>query len=78
MEENKNGNLSSRFEDAKLEDGDSNGAPAVLYFIGATLQLRGVGPICQPLVDSCGNVLVFNGNCLIFNPLINLEAYLAA
>lgn len=32
-----------------------------LEFIGATLQLRGSTPITQPLVDSFGNVLVYNG-----------------
>ncbi|KAL8106089.1 hypothetical protein AgCh_029771 [Apium graveolens] len=32
-----------------------------LEFIGATLQLRGSTPITQPLVDSSGNVLVYNG-----------------
>ncbi|KAF7150761.1 hypothetical protein RHSIM_Rhsim02G0238300 [Rhododendron simsii] len=34
---------------------------AELYFIGATLQLRGVKPIVQPLVDASGNILVYNG-----------------
>lgn len=32
-----------------------------LEFVGATLQLRGITPLTQPLVDSCGNVLVYNG-----------------
>lgn len=32
-----------------------------LRLIGATLQLRGVNPVIQPLTDSFGNVLVFNG-----------------
>ncbi|KAK6921903.1 Asparagine synthase [Dillenia turbinata] len=32
-----------------------------LLFFGATLQLRGLNPISQPLVDSFGNLLVFNG-----------------
>ncbi|KAK1413723.1 hypothetical protein QVD17_35501 [Tagetes erecta] len=32
-----------------------------LLFIGATLQLRGVFPITQPLVDKSGNILVYNG-----------------
>lgn len=32
-----------------------------LEFIGATLQLRGSTRITQPLVDSFGNVLVYNG-----------------
>lgn len=34
---------------------------AELHFIGATLQLRGMNPIVQPLVDASGNVLVYNG-----------------
>ncbi|KAL6570960.1 hypothetical protein OROGR_000510 [Orobanche gracilis] len=32
-----------------------------LRFIGATLQLRGVKPVSQPLTDAFGNVLVYNG-----------------
>ncbi|CAN4124600.1 unnamed protein product [Withania somnifera] len=32
-----------------------------LQFIGATLQLRGINPIVQPLVDVSGNILVYNG-----------------
>ncbi|XP_057963180.1 uncharacterized protein LOC131154429 isoform X2 [Malania oleifera] len=32
-----------------------------LHFIGATLQLRGTDPIIQPLVDACGNILIYNG-----------------
>ncbi|KAI3751657.1 hypothetical protein L2E82_22748 [Cichorium intybus] len=32
-----------------------------LIFVGATLQLRGVYPITQPLVDESGNILVYNG-----------------
>ncbi|KAI3763695.1 hypothetical protein L2E82_13689 [Cichorium intybus] len=32
-----------------------------LIFVGATLQLRGVYPITQPLVDKSGNILVYNG-----------------
>lgn len=34
---------------------------AELCFIGATLQLRGVNPIVQPLLDTFGNILVYNG-----------------
>ncbi|KAJ7943334.1 Asparagine synthetase domain-containing protein 1 [Quillaja saponaria] len=34
---------------------------AELHFVGATLQLRGINPIVQPLVDKSGNVLVYNG-----------------
>ncbi|KAJ0240393.1 Asparagine synthase family protein [Hirschfeldia incana] len=32
-----------------------------LHFIGSTLQLRGTTPIIQPLVDSSGNILTYNG-----------------
>ncbi|XP_010320854.2 uncharacterized protein [Solanum lycopersicum] len=32
-----------------------------LQFLGATLQLRGINPIVQPLVDMSGNILVYNG-----------------
>ncbi|XP_019445895.1 PREDICTED: asparagine synthetase domain-containing protein 1 [Lupinus angustifolius] len=44
-------------------DNFSVGKPAAaeLRFIGATLQLRGINPQVQPLVDSSGNVLVYNG-----------------
>ncbi|XP_077216962.1 asparagine synthase family protein isoform X1 [Tasmannia lanceolata] len=34
---------------------------AELHFLGATLQLRGISPVLQPLVDTSGNLLVFNG-----------------
>ncbi|KAF9591563.1 hypothetical protein IFM89_004617 [Coptis chinensis] len=34
---------------------------AELYFVGATLQLTGITPVFQPLVDTCSNVLVYNG-----------------
>ncbi|KAH9322258.1 hypothetical protein KI387_016897, partial [Taxus chinensis] len=34
---------------------------AEMLFVGATLQLRGVNPVYQPLVDSWMNVLVYNG-----------------
>ncbi|XP_059317182.1 uncharacterized protein LOC132067834 isoform X2 [Lycium ferocissimum] len=32
-----------------------------MQFVGATLQLRGINPIAQPLVDGLGNILVYNG-----------------
>ncbi|XP_060215095.1 uncharacterized protein LOC132641955 isoform X2 [Lycium barbarum] len=32
-----------------------------MQFVGATLQLRGINPIVQPLVDVSGNILVYNG-----------------
>lgn len=34
---------------------------AELHFVGATLQLRGINPIFQPLVDNFGNILIYNG-----------------
>ncbi|XP_042500737.1 asparagine synthetase domain-containing protein 1 isoform X2 [Macadamia integrifolia] len=34
---------------------------AELHFLGATLQLRGINPVFQPLVDTSCNVLVYNG-----------------
>ncbi|XXG55544.1 hypothetical protein AAC387_Pa03g3192 [Persea americana] len=34
---------------------------AELHFLGATLQLRGISPVHQPLVDTTGNILVYNG-----------------
>ncbi|KAK4263594.1 hypothetical protein QN277_028985 [Acacia crassicarpa] len=37
------------------------GPSAELHFIGAILQLRGIYPLFQPLVDSYGNILVYNG-----------------
>ena len=35
---------------------------AELIFIGATLHLRGVEPVVQPLVSASRSVLVYNGN----------------
>ncbi|MQL72891.1 hypothetical protein Taro_005267 [Colocasia esculenta] len=32
-----------------------------LHFLGATLQLRGISPVAQPLTDDSGNILVYNG-----------------
>lgn len=34
---------------------------AELHFLGATLQLRGINPIVQPLMDTYGNIFVYNG-----------------
>ncbi|XAR65290.1 Asparagine synthase (glutamine-hydrolyzing) [Bertholletia excelsa] len=42
-------------------DVDKPNHVAGLYFIGATLQLRGINSIIQPLVDASGNILVYNG-----------------
>lgn len=39
----------------------NNGVFGKILFIGATLQLRGVYPITQPLVDKSRNILVYNG-----------------
>ncbi|XP_028107508.1 uncharacterized protein LOC114306469 [Camellia sinensis] len=42
-------------------DFDKPKCVAELFFLGATLQLRGINPIIQPLVDAAGNILVYNG-----------------
>ena len=42
---------------------------AQFYFLGATLQLRGLNPIVQPLMDASRNVLVYNGK-------LNAEIYI--
>lgn len=34
---------------------------AELHFFGASLQLRGISPIVQPLIDSSKNILLYNG-----------------
>ncbi|CAL9122930.1 unnamed protein product [Musa textilis] len=60
-EENANNNISSIFEVAIVQDNIINRWITELYFLGATLQLRGASPIFQPLVDSSGNILVYNG-----------------
>ncbi|XP_009406662.2 uncharacterized protein LOC103989519 isoform X1 [Musa acuminata AAA Group] len=60
-EENANNNISSIFKVANVQDNIINRWIAELYFLGATLQLRGASPIFQPLVDSSGNILVYNG-----------------
>lgn len=52
------------------------GPSAELHFIGAILQLRGINPLVQPLVDSNGNILVYNGTlyflCSSFFHLIDI------
>lgn len=51
-----------------IQEGTS-GIPKIvgeMYFIGATLQLRGINPITQPFVDNHGNVLVYNGDPYIW------------
>lgn len=48
-----------------IEDcGSSVNGKAELLFIGATLQLRGLYPIFQPLLDSSRNILVYNGKVM--------------
>ncbi|XP_017223437.1 uncharacterized protein LOC108199924 isoform X2 [Daucus carota subsp. sativus] len=47
--------------DELVKRGSGLGSCGKLEFIGATLQLRGSRPVSQPLVDSFGNVLVYNG-----------------
>ncbi|WVZ90897.1 hypothetical protein U9M48_037151 [Paspalum notatum var. saurae] len=44
--------------------GAGDGGVAELFFIGATLHLRGAEPVAQPLVAPSGSVLVYNGNAL--------------
>lgn len=46
-----------------LENATTSGE---LHFIGSTLQLRGTSPIIQPLVDSSGNILAYNGVVFFF------------
>ncbi|KAL7196010.1 hypothetical protein ACSBR1_036108 [Camellia fascicularis] len=41
-------------------DFDKPKCVAELFFLGATLQLRGINPIIQPLVDASGNILVYD------------------
>ncbi|XP_022846557.1 asparagine synthetase domain-containing protein 1 [Olea europaea var. sylvestris] len=54
--------LSSSVEnEGSAEDGFGSEVFGKLQFIGATLQLRGVNPVVQPLVDASCNVLIFNG-----------------
>ncbi|KAH9565071.1 hypothetical protein CY35_04G058600 [Sphagnum magellanicum] len=44
-----------------MDNTSSNGCDATMDFVGASLQLRGTYPISQPLQDSSGNLLIFNG-----------------
>ncbi|XP_073144693.1 uncharacterized protein [Henckelia pumila] len=48
-------------DEGLVENGVGRGFLGELRFIGATLQLRGVNPVVQPLTDASGNVLVYNG-----------------
>lgn len=53
--------ISSTLGDVSTKDGITTKSIAELDFIGATLQLRGINPVSQPLVDVSGNILVYNG-----------------
>lgn len=61
-----NGCTSSALQAAAgQEDGDIGVKPvAELCFFGATLQLRGINAVSQPLVSTSGNILVYNGALL--------------
>lgn len=48
-------------EQGAVENGCGSEFSGELLFVGATLQLRGVNPVVQPLTDEFGNVLVYNG-----------------
>ncbi|XP_073115912.1 uncharacterized protein [Elaeis guineensis] len=53
--------ISSTSGAVDTKDGITTESTAELNFLGATLQLRGISPAFQPLVDVSGNILVFNG-----------------
>ena len=53
--------LCSGIEGNNNNNNNNGECTAQLYFIGATLQLRGINPLVQPLVDASRNVLVYNG-----------------
>ncbi|KAI4386416.1 hypothetical protein MLD38_004348 [Melastoma candidum] len=57
--------------DALDEVNETEGGVGELVFIGATLQLRGVRPVVQPLVDDLGNLLVYNGEIFGGFPIDN-------
>ncbi|KAK2967786.1 hypothetical protein RJ640_008006 [Escallonia rubra] len=48
-------------ETCKADNGFGINSLGHLYFVGATLQLRGMDPVVQPLMDAFGNILVYNG-----------------
>ncbi|ESW29826.1 hypothetical protein PHAVU_002G101900 [Phaseolus vulgaris] len=58
-------NLISSFSDDGVSSSERDNADdihtAKLHFFGAALQLRGIQPLIQPLVDTSGNILVYNG-----------------
>lgn len=47
--------------ESRLEEFCSSPPIAKIEFVGALLQLRGDHPVPQPLKDSVGNILVYNG-----------------
>ncbi|KAK7368331.1 hypothetical protein VNO80_10356 [Phaseolus coccineus] len=58
-------NLISSFSDDGVSSSERDNADGIhtakLHFFGAALQLRGIKPLIQPLVDTLGNILVYNG-----------------
>lgn len=67
-------NLISSFSDDGVSSSERDNADdihtAKLHFFGAALQLRGIQPLIQPLVDTSGNVLVYNGILCYFLSLV--------
>lgn len=60
--------LSSSVEnEGPVENGFGRELFGKLQFIGATLQLRGVNPVVQPLVDASDNFLIDNGMIMTFS-----------
>lgn len=61
--ENAKNYITPALKAASAQDVSAIGMKSVaeLDFLGATLQLRGRGPVFQPLEDISGNVLVYNG-----------------
>lgn len=57
--------ISSKSRAVDTKDGITTESTTELDFLGATLQLRGISPAFQPLVDASGNILVFNGISLV-------------
>lgn len=70
-------NLISSFLDDDVSSSERDNADGIhtakLHFFGAVLQLRGIKPVIQPLVDTSGNILVYNGILcyfLVYNSII--------
>ncbi|KAI3976704.1 hypothetical protein MKX01_008562 [Papaver californicum] len=53
--------ITSSYELKQDNSIDGTNSVAELCFFGAELQLRGISPVFQPLVDASGNILVYNG-----------------